>query len=442
MASLKTVNWRAQWTKDEQHVYCNPCTYTSMLTNKYCPSGDKCKYPAKAAPWNWHKDVVIECSLTYIMEKFGVIETFQCPACAIHCPSREALERHELACEPPTKKLDKKFLALLPTYEPMAQGPSALNTWHLQSSEYKRPSFSNWKQMACASEQRWVNERHAFRLAKREDYMKMRTERGHIFRYCKTCSESKANEGPNAIAHQHFSTFMDRCCSKPDQFGMFSCVNCKDARHYAVLANRYPLLVTSSFLNAWRVPFQSGSDKYEGDLIHVDEICIPGGRIENLHHAFRSEYANFKRPIDVLLAAGLNNFKNDEPDVIMAKIKAFKETVINREDGSTFAVCTIPFAPHLVDLNLKANSQFWNLGPKTRKMFNLNEMIKAENRVPVEFGKLTNPKKCGNAPRFHTWGLKSNKTETREQERESNREIETHKEGMDCLAKLKSCSGE
>merc|ERR1712015_6768 len=122
----------------------------------------------------------------------------------------------------------------------------------------------------------------------------------------------------------------------------------------------------------------------------------------------------------VLLAAGLNNFKNDEPDVIMAKIKAFKETVLNRDHGSTFAVCTIPFAPHLVDLDLKANSQFWNLGPKTRKMFDLNELIKAENCVPVEFGKLKNPKKCGNAPRFHTWGLKSNKSETREHERPGN----------------------
>ena len=80
--------------KDEQHNYCNPCAYKSMLTSKYCPSGNKCKYPAKAAPWNWHRDVIIECSLTYVMEKYGVIETFQCPACAIHCPSKEALDRH------------------------------------------------------------------------------------------------------------------------------------------------------------------------------------------------------------------------------------------------------------------------------------------------------------------------------------------------------------
>merc|ERR1712015_310664 len=282
-------------------------------------------------------------------------------------------------------------------HEPNARGPPASKTWYLKSQEYVRPAFNNWKQMAGFSEQRWANERHAFRLSKRDDYMEMRKQKGHIWRYCKICSESKAHTEPTAVAHQHFSTLMDRCCSKPDAFGMFKCNNCRDITHYAVTANRYPLLVTSSFLNAWRAPYQSGTDQYEGDLIHLDEICIPGGKIEDLHHAFKSEYAKFKRPVDVLLAAGLNNFKRDEPDVIMAKIRAFKATVFNRRDGSTFAVCTIPFAPHLVDLKPKSKNQFWNLGPKTRKMFVLNELIKAENRMPAEFSKIVNPKKCQNA---------------------------------------------
>ena len=56
---------------NELHVYCNPCTYKSMLKTKYCPSGKKCNYPAKAAPWSWHRDVVIECSLTYVIQHHG-----------------------------------------------------------------------------------------------------------------------------------------------------------------------------------------------------------------------------------------------------------------------------------------------------------------------------------------------------------------------------------
>ena len=119
----------------------------------------------------------------------------------------------------------------------------------------------------------------------------------------------------------------------------------------------------------------------------------------------------------MLLAAGLNNFRREEPDAIMAKIRAFKATVINRRDGSTFAVCTLPFAPNLVDIRPKWKNQFWNLGEKSRKMFILNELIKAENRMPAEFSKIRQPKKCQNAPRFHTWGLMSSKEATREHER-------------------------
>ena len=89
---------------DDQHNYCNPCAYKSMMNTKYCPSGKRCRYPGGAAPWSWHRDVLIECSITYVMENFGDIETFQCPACALHCATREDLGVHQLACEPPTKK--------------------------------------------------------------------------------------------------------------------------------------------------------------------------------------------------------------------------------------------------------------------------------------------------------------------------------------------------
>ena len=53
-------------------------------------------------------------------------------------------------------------------------------------------------------------------------------------------------------------------------------------------------------------------------------------------------------------------------------------------------------------------------------MYTLNEMIKAENRFPVGFAKMTNPKICENAPRFHTWGLLSDKRASRDHERPGN----------------------
>ena len=40
--------------------------------------------------------------------------------------------------------------------------------------------------------------------------------------------------------------------------------------------------------------------------------------------AFEAEYTYFKRPIDVLLAAGLNNFRSESADMIIRKMQAFK----------------------------------------------------------------------------------------------------------------------
>ena len=100
----------------------------------------------------------------------------------------------------------------------------------------------------------------------------------------------------------------------------------------------------------------------------------------------------------------------------MEKIQAFKETVVRRADGSTFAIFTLPFAQHLVDIEPKPNSQAWNLGPKAMRMFRLNELIKAENRVPAHFCKVVNPRMCQNAPKFHTWGLMSDPRVTRDHE--------------------------
>ena len=156
---------------------------------------------------------------------------------------------------------------------------------------------------------------------KRHEYKEIRQERGHIYRYCRTCTESKANDDRGTVAHLHYSTLQDRCASMPDFYGQFHCKNCQDKRHYVVQANRYPLLVTSSFLRGWREPYLGESckedERYEGDKIHIDELSIPGAKIEHLHLAFKAEYTNFEKPIDVLLAAGLNNFKRDTPDEIM-----------------------------------------------------------------------------------------------------------------------------
>ena len=64
----------------------------------------------------------------------------------------------------------------------------------------------------------------------------------------------------------------------------------------------------------------------------------------------------------------------------MRRYRSFKKVVQDREDGSTFSVCTLPLAPKLTDIQPKHASYGWNVGPLTQKMCCLNERIKALNR--------------------------------------------------------------
>ena len=81
---------------------------------------------------------------------------------------------------------------------------------------------------------------------------------------------------------------------------------------------------------------------------------------------------------------------------------------------------TLPFAPQLVDLKSKVASQAWNLGPKTTKMFTLNELIKAENRVSARYSDIGQSRHMQSAPKYHAGGLTSDPRATRLHEHPGN----------------------
>merc|ERR1712015_395603 len=110
---------------------------------------------------------------------------------------------------------------MIPSCEPEVRGPLPIKNWLIKSECYKRPKITSWMQMANVSEQRWANERQAYKLMKRHDYKEIRQEKGHIYRYCKTCTESKANDDRGVVAHLHYSTLQDRCSSLPDFYRQF-----------------------------------------------------------------------------------------------------------------------------------------------------------------------------------------------------------------------------
>ena len=164
-----------------------------------------------------------------------------------------------------------------------------------------------------------------------------------------------------------------------DAYGMMNCKFCVDNIHYVKTARRYPILITLSFLNGWRTPFLR-SGEYDGDDFHVDSISVPGATIETLMLAFTAEYGQISHPVDICLAASLNNFENDTVLVMLRKYKAFKKLVLNRNDGSTFSICTLPLAPKLTDIQQSCEpGHGWIGGPQTAKMVRLNEGIKSMN---------------------------------------------------------------
>ena len=62
----------------------------------------------------------------------------------------------------------------------------------------------------------------------------------------------------------------------------------------------------------------------------MDYLTIPGGTVRELHHAFKAEYKNVHRPVDVMLVGGLNDILRGAIDTeIMQDIWDFNETVRN-----------------------------------------------------------------------------------------------------------------
>ena len=62
--------------------------------------------------------------------------------------------------------------------------------------------------------------------------------------------------------------------------------------------------------------------KYRGNDIHVEEITIPGGMVDDLRHAFKAEYWNSYRCVDVLQVCGLNNVLRNRS--VEQVLKAYK----------------------------------------------------------------------------------------------------------------------
>ena len=226
---------------------------------------------------------------------------------------------------------------------------------------------------------------------------------------CQICSYRQPySEKSKAVTHRHFSTNLMMDLSK-DQDGNFNCSSCKCV-HGSFPTERIKLCVSSSTLHMFWAPPGSANTRvqHRGDIMHINYITIPGGKIDTLQQAFRIEYGKEVRGIDVLVVAGLNDIaKGDYKEVVMRKLDLFKNTVMKQSQNrhpttpNTFAVATLLYAPQLAwfpdDGDLP--TPFYRNRLEDMQWINA-EIIRfnRENRVPM-------------APHLHKYGVRrDNKT--------------------------------
>ena len=136
---------------------------------------------------------------------------------------------------------------------------------------------------------------------------------------CDVCFTTKSDLYPegqpsDVRCHKHISSrlHMLSCASS---YGQAGCVSgCVEKVHLVRTGLRRKVLLTASSLNDCFTEGKDAAFGYRGLADHVDIIAIPGGRLQELVHAFLVEIRGSSEPVDLAIYGGIN-------DVIQAKIE-------------------------------------------------------------------------------------------------------------------------
>ena len=164
---------------------------------------------------------------------------------------------------------------------------------------------------------------------------------------CVICST-----GQRPIIHRHFSSLWLREVTGVETAGTpHLCPSCK-SRHVPYPYSRTKIVVSDSTLHVFFAPPGHTGSHYPGDLMHSDYITIPGATIDSLANAFRLEYGQSTRPMDVVLIAGYNDLVVGRSRAdIMQSFRRFTQIVLNAsprdQEKSTVAVCNMMYPPQI-----------------------------------------------------------------------------------------------
>ena len=256
-------------------------------------------------------------------------------------------------------------------------------------------------QMRLFSLKRRKEEIEGFEWNKADYYMDHRDLHSGNPRYCSTCSETKSSVRESLmepVLHSHISSLKYRIDVKTmDHWGNFNCYSCAESWHSYKCGVRYPVLATSSTMAGWQG--LRASNGYRGDQLHVDTVAIPGGHVQNVHHAVLAEFRGLQHPIDLVIVTGFNNLLDGQPPILVHdELQNFRDEILQEIPGSSVAICTLPFPP---SMSLLPNDQYRNSRDLTDDIRELNFLIRDTNES------LDQPMPVHYAPLFHTWGLKS-----------------------------------
>ena len=285
-------------------------------------------------------------------------------------------------------------------------------------------------ELSAISHNYLAREKAAFKGTRLEgEFAKLYDSKENGRPFCKTCSEFGIE--PSPTWHRHYSSKILRMESELDNWGRYSCSQCCNSPHYAITGARTRVLLTSSTLDDyWGKKIHLN---YEGDSLHIDCICIPGGRISDLTKAFQAEFSTHPLPIDAVCIVGYNDILSnpcfsycpeDELEELLEFVrgdvevaswqlnkdaKKLKSVVLSASPPHEFnsiAYSTLPVPPCLAWKNHNntplARAENINNGLKIEM---LNELNKNYRTINAEVQSITSIETT-RAPSFKAWGLK------------------------------------
>ena len=230
---------------------------------------------------------------------------------------------------------------------------------------------------------------------------------------CKICSYMQPeNRTARPVYHRHWSTRQVRVLQGVE-YGSgdrsYMCPSCQ-VPHQAVVPYGLDICLSDSTLHEFHHPREQGVH-CPPDSSHVDWVTIPGASVEELLYAWGAEYSRERRPMRVLLVAGLNDLiKGGNFDTLTTDFKRFDIYVRHQEryhpgKNNSFAIAPLIPAPKLVWYpdNGPTSANYVN---RLDEMTRLNEWVQTFNMK----------KGINQVPRFHTFGIRSHKRKVQGQE--------------------------